>query len=162
MSEKEYSTAEVRNLMLEIFPHRKLVLSQFTFFQQVGVITPTGCTQKRGRKCFRLTDLLSLVAVLELKERGIALKGIEQVPSMIRNQIEEVFKLDTTWRLSGYKGHCSLKNEDQTDDALNAFLSDNNSCGKLFWSIDLSMLASKLLEVRDLQDLRDLKTAYAA
>ena len=69
----EFSASEIRQVLQGLFPHRRLVLSQFTFFNNIGVSLPTGETFRRGRRCYRLEDILSIATVLALKEEGIPL-----------------------------------------------------------------------------------------
>jgi len=97
----EYSATQVRLILQELFPSRKLVLSQLTFFNQIGVSVPTGAGFKRGRRLYRLRDLLPIAVVLALKEQGIPNKNVERAPSFIQEHADEIFKLGSPVQLSG-------------------------------------------------------------
>jgi DNA-binding transcriptional MerR regulator len=102
MSDFEYSATEIRKLLQGLFPHRRLVLSQFTFFNQIGIAKPTGSGFKRGRQCYRLEDLLSIATILALKEEGIPFKNIEVVPKIIQQNAARIFEIGEGCRLSGH------------------------------------------------------------
>jgi hypothetical protein len=141
----EYSATEVRQILQALFPTRRLVLSQFTFFNQVGISCPTGETFRRGRRCYRLQDLLSIACVLALKEEGIPFKNIESLPAMIREHSNRIFECPTGCRAVGYGEAVVLQFPGQTAalEVVDQFLNDGGKA-KLFWSYDLGRLASTL------------------
>ena len=151
MVEREYSAIEVRELVQKIFPQRKLVLSQFTFFNHAGVSRPSGETYRRGRRCYRLVDLLSVVTVLALKEQGIPLKNIESVPALIQENSATIFNLGAGCRLSGHgSAVClNLPGGDSTNTAVDSLLNGDDSQGLLFWSYDVGLLAKQLQAVAE-------------
>ena len=144
----EYSASEIRSLLQELFPQRRLVLSQFTFFNQIGVARPTGSTFRRRRRCYRLLDVLSIACVLQLKEEGIPLKNIEPVPSLVQENAATIFKAGSGCRLSGCGPMVSLQlpGEPAASSALDALLMNDRSIG-LFWGFDVGRLAERLLLV---------------
>ncbi|MCC6933643.1 MAG: hypothetical protein IT292_10385 [Deltaproteobacteria bacterium] len=160
MVEREYSAIEVRELIQKIFPQRKLVLSQFTFFNHVGVAKPSGETFRRGRRCYRLVDLLSVVTVLALKEQGIPLKNIDLVPSLIQENAQTIFNIGAGCRLSGHGSTVSLNlpNQNSANEALDSLLGGEMRKDILFWSYDVGLLARQLQEVAE-QDLRQFSIA---
>jgi len=149
----EYSASEIRTILQRLFPHRRLVLSQFTFFNQSGVAKPTGETFRRGRRCYRPFDILSIAAVLALKEEGIPYKNIEPLPAVIQQHSEEIFRLGSPCRVVGYKDFLSLelparerilvKTNEQNLSPLDAFAAHGSSYS-LFWSFDVGALATQL------------------
>ena len=165
-SEVEYTASEIRKLLQAMFPHRRLVLSQFTFFNQVGVARPTGETFRRKRRCYRLADVLPIACVLQLKEEGIPLKNIEAVPALLQTHLQRIFKIGTGCRLTGYGSKISLSfpGEKAPLDPLESFLGCDPSasvggsdtaeaeerafCG-LLWGFDVGLLAERLREVAD-------------
>ena len=146
--EKEFSAIEVREIIQKLFPHRKLVLSQFTFFGHAGVARPTGDTYRRGRRCFKLADLLPIAAVLALKEQGIPLKNIESAPALIQSHTQDIFSTPGC-KLSGYGKSLSLSipGKNTNNNALEALLDSNNVEGSLFWTFDLSLLSAQLYQI---------------
>lgn len=153
MNEREFTASEVRALMQRLFPHRRLVLSQFTFFNQVGVAKPTGSSFQRGRQCYRLEDLLSIATVVALKEEGIPLKNISSVPQMVQAASEAIFKMGEGCNLYGYKDALQLllKGDGGSNQAIEAFLADSHevigespAATKLLWSYDVGSLAMQL------------------
>jgi len=160
----EYSASEIRTILQQIFPNRRLVLSQFTFFNQCGVAKPTGETFRRGRRCYRLVDLLSIATVLALKEEGIPLKNIDTVPSLIQTRAEEIFSLGQDCRLSGY-GSCVILQLPGDAPALgvpvDAFLADETG-SLLFWSYDVGVLAKQLELVASGATITPIREAVAA
>lgn len=102
MVRDEFSATEVRRVLQELFPLRRLVLSQFTFFNQTGVACPTGDTYRRKRRCYRIVDILPIAVVLALKEQGIPLKNISRVPQLIQRQSAEIFRTGRGCRLYGH------------------------------------------------------------
>lgn len=148
MDNIEYSANEIRVLLQDIFPNRQLVLSQFTFFNQIGVSRPTGVTFKRGRRCYRLEDILSIACVIALKEEGIPFKNIEHLPAIIQENVEDIFFYGPGCRVSGFGDFVFLKfpyteNETQT---FSRFLNSSSVNLALFWSYDLGELAWRLKE----------------
>ena len=146
--EKEFSAIEVREIIQKLFPHRKLVLSQFTFFGHAGVARPTGDTYRRGRRCFKLADLLPIAAVLALKEQGIPLKNIEEAPALIQMHIQDIFNTPGC-KLSGFgKNICiTIPGKNVQNNALDEFLNPNGNDSCLFWTFDLSMLSAQLYQI---------------
>ena len=144
--EQEYSASEVRKLLQILFPQRRLVLSQFTFFNQVGVSTPSGSTSRRGRRCYRLQDLLSIACVLALKEEGIPYKNLEGLPKMIQDSLTKIFSFQEACIASGWGAKVNLcfGLETSNADSLTSFL-DQADLLSLFWSFDVSSLAQQLL-----------------
>lgn len=147
MENSEFSATEIRKILQGLFPHRRLVLSQFTFFNQVGVATPTGSTFKRGRRCYRLKDLLSIACILALKEEGIPYKNVEVVPGMIQEEAERIFAVGEGCRLYGVGGRIGLSfpGSEQDPEPLEAMLESESGLG-LFWGFDVGLLASQLKE----------------
>ena len=145
MNQLEYSASDIRKILQQIFPQRRLVLSQFTFFNQVGVAKASGNTFRRGRRCYLLEDILSIACVLALKEEGIPLKNILQVPSLVQANATKIFGYGEDCRLSGYGDvvELALPGEPATGAPLAAFL-DAEATGKLFWSYDVGLLAKQL------------------
>lgn len=141
----EYSASDIRKILQQIFPNRRLVLSQFTFFNQCGVARPTGETFRRGRRCYRLVDLLSIATVLALKEEGIPLKNIEAVPALIQDRAEQIFEIGENCRLSGFGSRIALKLPGDTSYnlPLDTFLAEEQGCA-LYWSYDVGALARRL------------------
>ncbi|MCC6221482.1 MAG: MerR family transcriptional regulator [Deltaproteobacteria bacterium] len=148
MDVNEYSAIEIRKILQQLFPTRKLVLSQFTFYANRGIIRPTGTTSRRGRRCFRLEDLLPVAAVIALKEEGIPLKNIEALPGIIQRYAAEIFSTHATCRISGVCNNVSLSIADEQLVTLpiDSFL-DGTSADSLFWSFDLRRLTNQLLAV---------------
>lgn len=146
--EKEYSAIEVREIIQKLFPHRKLVLSQFTFFNHAGIARATGETFRRGRRCFKLSDLLPVAAVLALKEQGIPLKNIESAPKLMQENIQKIFSTPNC-KLSGCGSSISLiiPGSNPQNEALGRLLDSNNSEQMLFWTFDLSKLCSQLKRI---------------
>lgn len=152
-SEMEYTASEIRKLLQAMFPHRRLVLSQFTFFNQVGVARPTGETFRRKRRCYRLADVLPIACVLQLKEEGIPLKNIEPVPGLLQNHLQRIFRVGAGCRLTGHGSSISLSfpGEAAPLAPLESFLDGGNGTGELFrgllWGFDVGLLAERLREV---------------
>ena len=145
----EYSASEIRKILQQLFPQRRLVLSQFTFFNQIGVAHPSGNTFRRGRRCYRLEDILSIGCVLALKEEGIPLKNIKQVPALIQENSELIFRAGLNCRLYGYKDLISLKlpQDSSAIEPLEIFLTEESPEPKLFWSYDVGALAEQLRQI---------------
>lgn len=150
MEAKEYSASEVRKLLQFLFPHRRLVLSQFTFFNQNGVAKPSGDTYRRGRRCYQLQDLLSIACVLALKEEGIPFKNIECVPELIRENLNRIFLFNDECFLSGFSDVISMKfgEESTQSEALEAFLSSPEQ-KSLYWGFDITLMARQLIEAAE-------------
>ena len=153
MEKVEYTAIEIRKCLQRLFPTRKLVLSQFTFFNQIGVAKATGENIKRGRRCYRFSDVLSIAAVIALKEAGIPLKNIVNVPSLIQENAhkvltQQVLAAKTFCKLCGFKNTVVLKlpDDSQTSNlAIDNFLNSSYGQGtSLFWSFDLGLLARQL------------------
>lgn len=145
---EEYTASEIRTLLQELFPQRRLVLSQFTFFNQIGVAKPTGTTFRRRRRCYRLLDVLSIACVLQLKEEGIPLKNIEPVPGLVQEHAATIFATGRGCRLSGCGSAVALQlpGESGSSAALDALLLNDQPIG-LFWGFDIGRLAERLLAV---------------
>lgn len=141
----EFSASEIRKVLQALFPHRRLVLSQFTFFNQVGVSRPTGSTYRRGRRCYRLVDVLPIACILALKEEGIPYKNVESVPEVLQIHAEKIFRTGAGVRLSGFGSNVELcfPGEEQLAEPYLDFLSGDFGI-QLFWSFDVGMLAQQL------------------
>ena len=148
----EFSASEIRQVLQGLFPHRRLVLSQFTFFNNIGVSLPTGETFRRGRRCYRLEDILSIATVLALKEEGIPLKNIGDSPKVIRECSEKIFSAGPGVRLSGHGASVQLNfpGQHEYSESFIEFLL-NTDKPSFFWSFDVGALAVQL---------RDVATAY--
>jgi len=146
--EVEFSASEVRVVMQKLFPHRKLVLSQFTFFMQVGIARPSGKTFRRGRRCYRLEDLLPIATVLALKEEGIPFKNISDMPELVHNSAAKIFSIGAGCRLSGHGPKIDLTlpgSEGVGLRAIDSLLSGGNpGLSQIFWSLDVGLLAEQL------------------
>ena len=141
--QQEYTASDFRRILQELFPHRRLVLSQFTFFNHSGVAKPTGMTFRRGRRCYRLEDILSVACVLALKEEGIPLKNIESVPKLVQENASDILASDG-WTLSGYGNVIGLQTPfNKQSDAIDAFLAETGET-RLFWSFDVSALSKQV------------------
>lgn len=147
MSYQEYSASEIRKMLQQLFPHRKLVLSQFTFFNQIGVAKPTGVTSRRGRQCYRLEDVLSIACVLALKEEGISLKNVSELPQLIQQNSKKIFEQGSGCRLSGCADQLSLifAGESSPNTAMDAFFDSSEI--RMFWSFDVGALAERLATI---------------
>jgi len=160
LANREYSASDIRRLLQELFPHRRLVLSQFTFFHQVGVSKPTGETSRRGRRCYRLQDVLSIACVLALKEEGIPLKNIEQVPRLVQENTDTIFRAGENCRLSGSGEVVTLQMP--WDEGINApleLLLTGQADSALFWSFDVGLLSIQLGEIAQGQYDRAIRRA---
>jgi hypothetical protein len=144
----EFSASQIRRMLQQLFPHRRLVLSQFTFFNQIGVAKATGETLRRGRRCFKLEDILSIATVIALKEEGIPLKNIDALPGLIQANALQIFERGPGCRTSGFSNHVSLtfNGTHLAGEPLTNFLSEEGSCF-LFWSYDVGALAQRLREI---------------
>ena len=144
----EYSATELRRLLQELFPHRRLVLSQFTFYNQVGVARPTGETFRRKRRCYRLIDILPIACILALKEQGIPLKNIASVPGLIQEHSVEIFKVGRGCRLSGMGEtiHLHVPGQNDAAGALASLLESEADLPTLFWGFDVGELSEQLCE----------------
>ncbi|MFN8389208.1 MAG: hypothetical protein U0136_02825 [Bdellovibrionota bacterium] len=156
----EYTATELRRLLQELFPHRRLVLSQFTFFNQVGVARPTGETFRRKRRCYRLVDILSIACVLSLKEQGIPLKNIGPVPALVQERSLEIFQNGRGCRLSGMGDavHLQVPGSAETNSALDRLLS-NPEQASLFWAFDVGELAEQLCTTVERLNSKELQRA---
>lgn len=157
----EYNASEVRMILQELFPSRKLVLSQFTFFNQSGVGKPSGNTTRRGRRCYRLSDLLPIATILALKEQGIPNKNVDKAPPLVQDLADQIFSADGPCQLSGVGDlvHLSLPKQrilsavtssavtstEGVDLAVIALL--DNATSDFFWSYDVGFLALELVRV---------------
>lgn len=162
MVRNEFSATEVRRLLQELFPLRRLVLSQFTFFNQTGVACPTGETFRRKRRCYRIMDVLPIAVVLALKEQGIPLKNISQVPQLIQRHSSEIFRHGRGCRLYGLGTTISLQlpTVPSENPALLALLGadqassaevpssgntlDSDASPAMFWGFDVGELAEQI------------------
>ncbi|HQH26183.1 MAG TPA: hypothetical protein PLP17_02210 [Oligoflexia bacterium] len=145
MEQLEYSAIQIRGILQELFPHRRLVLSQFTFFNHSGVARPTGSTFRRGRRCYRLEDLLPIACILALKEEGIPYKNVEEVPLLIQQNAERIFACGSGCRLSGCGDTVTLTfpGEETANPALLHYLEEETPL-MLFWGFDVGLLAEQL------------------
>lgn len=162
--EGEYIATEIRDILLDIFPHRKLVLSQFTFFVRSGVAEPSGEVYRRGRRCFRLPDLLSIACVLALKERGIPLKVLGDLPSEIRANAGYIMATHAPCWIAGFGDDVELVLCDSVSGGVShrgslvdRFLDDDNA-GKtlLMWRFDVTSLAIALKKAAAAYRLRTI------
>ncbi len=146
----EFTASDVRKILHEMFPLRRLVLSQFTFFNQVGVSCPLGETFKRKRRCYRLLDILPIACILELKERGIPFKNINSVPGLLQKNACDIFNLGLGSRLAGVGDMVNLQLKGETLDSLvlDRFLSDTKN-QLIFWSLDVGEMGQRILEVAE-------------
>jgi len=163
LSGSEYTASQIRKLLQQLFPHRKLVLSQFTFFCHSGVSAPSGASVRRGRRCFKLPDILPMAALLGVKEEGIPYKNVEQLPQMIRDNSERIFEAGPGTTISGYRNKLSLlfPGDSWQASAVEDFLNHQiTSPGeeKLFWSFDVGEMARQLLVVAQ-EERRYLRAA---
>ena len=151
---REYNAIEIRSIVQQLFPNRKLVLSQFTFFGHLGVAKATGSTFRRGRRCYRLIDILPVACVLSLKEQGIPLKNIESVPALIQNHSESLFSGEYGCTLSGYGNTVSLciPGEFSHNSALDEFLDTSVRKHAIFWTFDISTLVANLKRIAGAQE----------
>lgn len=145
----EFTATEVRIILQDLFPARKLVLSQLTFFNQSGVCTPSGEKVIRGRKCYRVQDLLPIALVLALKEQGIPNKNVALVPSLVKEHSEFIFLLEDSCQISGTGDyvHLALPGSQEKDQALEHFLSGSSM--DIFWSYDVGSLAKEICRVTE-------------
>ena len=150
MNTFEYSATEIRKILQGLFPHRRLVLSQFTFFNQIGIAKPTGSSFKRGRRCYRLQDILSIACILALKEEGIPFKNIETLPPLIQEHAERIFLCGEGCRLSGHAEAIALRfpGDSSENPALTSFLSGEHE-ELLFWGFDIGLLAEQLRDIAE-------------
>ena len=157
----EFSASNIRSILQKLFPERRLVLSQFTFFNQCGVATPTGQTYRRGRRCYQIYDILPIAAVLALKEEGIPLCKIKNAPQMIQTRARRIFELGEGCLLSGFGEvvTLSLKGEEVSQDAISALIEADSPL--LFWSFDVGMLAKRIEAAATGVDLSDGSTDSA-
>jgi hypothetical protein len=145
----EFTATEARIILQDIFPARKLVLSQLTFFNQNGVGSPSGSKVIRGRRCYRIFDLLPIALMLALKEQGIPNKNVVRVPSLIKEHSSYIFSLQGACQISGIGDlvHLSLPGSDRTDVVLECLLSGGS--GEIFWSFDVGGLAREMYRVTE-------------
>ena len=143
----EFSATEVRKLLQILFPQRRLVLSQFTFFNQAGLSTPTGKTTRRGRRCYCLQDLLSIAFLLALKEEGIPYKNLDNLPKVIQENLSRIFSFKEECIASGWGKNVDLcfGDDARQSNSIASFLSEDKVLG-LFWSFDVSSLAKQLVQ----------------
>lgn len=159
----EYTASQIRKLLQQLFPHRKLVLSQFTFFCHSGVSAPSGASVRRGRRCFKLPDILPMAALLGVKEEGIPYKNVEQLPQMIRDNSDRIFEAGPGTAISGYGNKLSLlfPGDSWQGSAVEDFLNHEVSSPgeeKLFWSFDVGEMSRQLLVVAQ-EERRYLRAA---
>ncbi len=158
-SQVEFSASEIRKILQALFPHRRLVLSQFTFFNQVGVARPSGETFRRGRRCYRLEDILSIACILALKEEGIPYKNVEEAPRIIQESAEKIFFIGEGCRISGYGTNVVLtypgehpQAEPLVDFLCGGALASSEGLQSelhLFWSFDIGQLSGQLKAVAE-------------
>jgi len=148
MHDIEYTTSDIQKLFQQFFPQRRLVLSQFTFFNRNGVMRATGNTFKRRRRCYRLQDILSIACVIALKEQGIPLKNIEQVPALIQEKSALIFRYGSRCRLSGLGNTVALTIPGIQEDnpALQTLLTEGGNQNS-FWSYDVGRLSTQLRDL---------------
>lgn len=148
-STSEYSATELRRILQELFPHRRLVLSQFTFYNQVGVARPTGETFRRKRRCYRLLDILPIACIIALKEQGIPLKNIASVPGLVQEHSRDIFNTGRGCRLSGMGDtiHLHIPGRNDVAGALANLLESEGDVPTLFWGFDVGELSEQLSEV---------------
>jgi len=151
LSDEEYTASHIRKLLQQLFPHRKLVLSQFTFFCQTGVSAPSGEQVRRGRRCFKLVDILPMASLLGVKEEGIPYKNADSLPLLVRDNAEKIFLSGPGTLIAGFGKDLSIRfpKESWTGSAVEAFLDCETQPGeqRLFWSYDVGELAKQLLSV---------------
>ena len=140
----EFSASNIRSILHKLFPERRLVLSQFTFFNQCGVATPTGETFRRGRRCYQVFDILPIATVLALKEEGIPLCKIKNAPQMVQERARRIFELGEGCYLSGFGDvvTLSLKGEEVSQESISALIAADAPL--LFWSFDVGLLARRI------------------
>jgi DNA-binding transcriptional MerR regulator len=153
MESMEYSATQIRKMLHGLFPQRRLVLSQFTFFNHAGVSRATGSTFRRGRRCYRLPDILPIACILALKEEGIPYKNVESLPALIQDNADRILEIGDGCRLSGFGNSVNLMFPDQIGEpsALQSFL-EGDSEMMIFWSFNIGLLAEQLRAVADRKD----------
>ena len=153
MTNREYCASEVRVILQELFPDRSLVLSQFTFFNHMGIARPTGTSHKRKRRCYRLSDVLPMATVLALKEEGIPLKNIGNAPTLIQEHLLAIENSFQAVLLSGFGESISLSIGTDTYGTeispIDALLNTNENKSTLFWSFDISALYRDIIAISE-------------
>jgi DNA-binding transcriptional MerR regulator len=147
LNTSEFTASEARIILQELFPARKLVLSQLTFFNQSGVSIPSGANIKRGRRCYRVYDLLPIALVLALKEQGIPNKNVARVPALIQAHLNEIFSSKEACQISGIDDivYLSLPGSHAPDEAIVKLL--YGSSVHFFWSYDAAYLSKEIIRV---------------
>ena len=153
----EFTATDVRKIIQKVYPSRRLVLSQFTFFNDAGISSPTGTQMVRGRGCYRLHDLLPIATVIALKDRGITYKKIQQLPSLIQQHSHQIFKIGAGCRVNGFGSNIEISipglstisctdNKSSSESTIDQFIAslDSNKSSGLYWSLDIGKLASDL------------------
>ncbi len=145
----EFTATEARVILQDLFPARKLVLSQLTSYNQSGVGSPSGERIVRGRKCYKIADLLPIALVLALKEQGIPNKNVSLLPSMIREHSDLIFSLQDSCQVSGIGDlvYLALPGSNETDIVLERLLSGDSM--EIFWSYDVGGLAKEMYRVTE-------------
>jgi len=150
----ELNASGVRKVLQSIFPLRRLVLSQFTLYNQLGITIPTGMTFSRGRRCYKLKDLLPVALILALKEQGIPNKNLENLPTLVQSELDNIFSLGKGCLVSGFNEvlNLSLLGVPSEDKALSEMLLFNNSnisanSYPIYWSYDVGYLSEDLRRV---------------
>jgi len=161
--QKEYTTCEIRKFLQQLFPHRQLVLSQFTFYNHIGVAKPSGESFKRGRRCYVASDILPIVVILALKEEGIPLKNLGNSVQAIQSNINSIFHERKPTRLMGFGSTISLHIEGEKEDqiAVESFLEDSAET-LLFWNIDITSLVTDLCRAISGENSQEKQSAQAA
>ena len=147
-TDREYSASEIRKLLQQLFPNRRLVLSQFTFFNQIGIAKPSGETFRRGRRCYKLEDVLSIALVLALKEEGIPFKNIEELPKLVQLHAKTIFTVGEGCRVSGYGSEIDLQipGVNYSTRSLETLIAESDR-PLLFWSYDVGVLAKRIRNI---------------
>ncbi len=156
----ELNASGVRRILQEIFPLRRLVLSQFTLYNQLGITIPSGKTYSRGRRCYKVRDLLAVALILALKEQGIPNKNLENLPSLIHSEVDNIFSLGRGSIVSGFDNALSLRllGSQTNDGALSEMLDfDKNKYHAvnptlapsypIYWAYDVGYLSEDLIKV---------------
>ena len=146
---REFTASEVREILVRLFPHRRCVLSQLTLFSQMGIAKPSGVSVVRKRTCYVLADVLNIACIFDLKERGISLSEMGDLPAQIRNFASTIlFDKVPQCIAAGFGNAVSLDFGDRALESLpmKLMLEENSGAG-FFWSYDVTSIAKELLAV---------------
>ena len=152
--EREYTAKEVQSILRALSDNaEKIGLALLNYYARTDLVSATGRTKRRGRKCYSYADVVLLCWLFRMKREGLPVNRFRRGIAYLRKRLPKLYRDPKDMMLLTDGKQLFLKNRVQDREGIAEVLTGTRA-GQYVWAYSIGSLIEEVDRAIDQQVLK--------